>query len=227
MSREMTPEQIEEHKQFVRTLVDSGIIINKEDSATLDKILEDCYAIIENGSYTNNEEKDKAYGDYRKLAMDYGRTLGQTLYNFGLDEDEYKLLKKVIMRDNEYDRQDIHIGLLVKDEYFDKMESRPNWSKEKFNQGVEILACDINTTTRISHLFGKYKIKGLGRDAEIFYEISKKIVDVSKIFEYYNNMGEQMSKDAMNWTQGLDDETPQPTDNEEKVLITKDIKPKQ
>lgn len=227
MSREMTPEQIEQHKEFVRTLVDSGIIINKEDSSVLDKILEDSYAIIEDGEYANSEEKDKAYDNYRKLAMDYGRTLGQTLYNFGLDEEEYKLLKKVIMRENEYDRQDIHIGLFVKDDYFDKMEAKPNWGKEKFKQGVEILPCDINTTTRISHLFGQYKVKGLGKEAETFYEISKKIVDVSKIFEYYNNMGEQMSKDASNWIQGLDEEAAVETTGEEKVLTKQELRPKQ
>ena len=111
--------------------------------------------------------------------------------------------------------------------YFDKMEEKPNWSKEKFKQGVEILPCDINTTTRIWHLFGQYKVKGLGKEAETFYEISKKIVDVSKIFEYYNNMGEQMSKDASNWIQGLDEEAPVEGVDEEKVLTNQELRPKQ
>lgn len=208
MSKEISKEQIEQHKTYVRKIIDSGLVINKEDSKTLDTILESAYSIIEDKEYNTNEEKDTAFEEYKELAMSFGRTLGSTLYNFGLDEGEYKLLRKIIMTDLEYDRQDIHFGLMVKDDYFNKVEARKDWTVTKFKKGVEILPTDINTVTRISHLFGQYKVKGLGSVAENYYEILKKITDVSKIFEYYNNMGEQMSKDASNWIQGLDEEAP-------------------
>ena len=229
MAREMTPEQIEQHKAYVRELVNSGIIINTDDSSVLDGILEKAYAIMEDKNLNTEDEKNKAFGEYRELAMSFGRTLGGVLYNFGVDENEYKLLKKVIMREIEYDRQDNHIGLLVKDEYFGAIESKPGWQKTKFADGVEILPCDINTTTRISHIFGQYKVKGLGGEAETYYEISKKIIDISKVFEYYNNMGEQMSVDASNWIQGLEPEeaiVEEITDGEEKVLVNKEVRPK-
>lgn len=207
MAREMTQDQIEQHKNYVMKIINSGIVIKKEDVDALTKILEDVYKIIEDGVYNTEEEKNKAFGDYKELAMDYGRTLGSIQYNFGVDESEYKLLKKVIMRELEYDRENIHIGLMVKDEYFDKLEkSRSNFSSTKFMDNVEILPCDINTITRISHLFGQFKVKGLGGEAETYYEISKRIIDISKVFEYFNNMGEQMSKDAMNWIQGLEED---------------------
>lgn len=205
MAQEMTPEQIELHKKYVKELITTGLILDKPAVEKLDSILGSAYDLMEK-EYTTNEEKDNAFGEYKEIAMSFGRTLGETKYNFMLTEKEYKLMRKIIFREIEYDRQDLYFGLLVKDDFFGVVESRPGWDKDKFKDGVETVTTDINTITRLSHLCSMYKVKGLGEDAENFYEILKKITDISKSFEYYNNTGEQMSKDAMNWVQGLEEE---------------------
>jgi hypothetical protein len=227
-----TQEQIQQ--EALEKLLDSGLLLEIDDKNVLDETLKKAASIITTPIPEKAEDKDKAFGEYRETMIKYGGTLSKIKFNFGLKESEYKLIRKIIFQELEYDRQDLFIALSVRDNFFDVVETA-EWQKTKFKGGedaVEIFKIDIHDITRISHLIGQYKIKGLNKVATSYAEVIRKIGDISKIFEHYNKLGEQMSEAGGNWIQNLEKEPVDETEEkvevngEERVLVDKKIQPK-
>ena len=63
---------------------------------------------------------------------------------------------------------------------------------------------DITEITRISHLCGLVQINGLDEKADIYANLTKKIGDISKIFDIYNSKGKDLSEEGGNWIQGFE-----------------------
>ena len=229
----MTPEQKQATDEQLQALLDSGIVLAKPVVEELQSILDKAHDIITAPMPSTNSEKDVAYAEYKETMISYGRTLGEVLYTFGLVEAEYKLLRNAICKELEYNRQDLFIAIVTKENFFDKIESRSGWTQNKFSakDGLEKFPIDIHDTTRISHLLSEYKVKGLTTSALTYANIVRKIGDISKVFEHFNQLGEAMSERGGNWVQGLsEEETAQEIasveSDEERVLVDTKLAPK-
>jgi len=209
----------------LKKLIESNIILNEEDRNSLDTILNDVDKLIstEIPKDITEHNKNTLFEKCKEYMLTYGRTFSGVKYTFGLSEAEYKLIKKIICQELEYDRQDLFIALVVKENFFDAIEKSEDWHKEKFKteDNIDFFYVDIHEITRISHLIGQYKIKGLNKVSSNYAEVVRKIGDISKIYEYYNNLGNHMRQKCDNWIKGLVDKTSE----EEKVLVNKTTKP--
>lgn len=235
----MTSGQKQVADEQLGSLLDSGIVLAKTKSEELQDILDNAHNIITAPMPKTNEEKDKVYAEYKETMMSYGKTLGEVSYTFGLLESEYKLLRNAICKDLEYNRQDLFIAIVVKDNFFDKIENRNGWQQNKFSakDGLERFDIDIHDTTRISHLLSEFKVKGLTPPALTYANIVRKIGDISKVFEHFNQLGESMSESGGNWVQGLGEEDTAVemsdamtetdlSEDEERVLVDTKLAPK-
>jgi hypothetical protein len=70
----------------------------------------------------------------------------------------------------------------------------------KYTSG-EILPFAVTATevTYIYHLIQNHKVKGLGKDSLLFSQILLTIGAISKIFNYYDATGKNMSNDIQDW----------------------------
>jgi hypothetical protein len=187
-------------------LLNSGAVLSEKDKNILNDIVTKIGTIYETPISQEKEEREAQYNVYRDLITSYGKTLGETKYNLLLTKDEFLYLKNLILKRLDYDRQNLFVGLLVRDNFFYKYDSEKNATKTSLfteNQ-VEAFPLDINEITRISHLTGLHNIQGLDNKADLFANIIKKIGDISKIFDVYNSRGQELSEQGGNWLQGFE-----------------------
>ncbi len=187
-------------------LLNSGAVLTVENRNKLENIITDLQAIYATPISEDKEIREASYTNYGNLITEYGKTLGETKYNLLLKKEEYLYLKNLIMKKISYDRQNLFVGLLVRDNFFYKFDKNKNHNQtELFTNGdVEAFQLDINEITRISHLTGLNEIQGLDNKADMFANIIKKIGDISKIFDIYKSKGDNLSEDAGNWIQGFE-----------------------
>ncbi len=188
-------------------LMKSGAIITEYDKASLEELIANIETMYNTPVSEVAQERDAQYSKYRELITSYGKTLGEIKYNLLLSRDEYMFLKNLIINKISYDRQNLFVGLLVRDNFFYKYDTEKNVAKTSLFVGesiVEAFPLDINEITRISHLTGLHEIQGLDKKADIYANIVKKIGDISKIFEIFNSRGQELSEKGGNWLQGFD-----------------------
>lgn len=187
-------------------LLNSGAILTTEDRTALDEAITKISNIYATPISKDKAERDEQFKSYRDLITSYGKSLGEIKYNLLLSKDEYLYLKNLIINKLDYDRQNLFVGLLVRDNFFFKYDTEKNATRTVlFAEGeVEAFPLDINEITRISHLTGLHTIQGLDKKADLFANVIKKIGDISKIFEIYNSRGQELSEQGGNWLQGFE-----------------------
>jgi hypothetical protein len=194
----------EETKKIIEdqtsSLLENSTLILQEDKEKLDNISDLLGMIYKTPLSEETEEREKQYSSYRELISLYGKTLGETKYNLTLTRDEYLFLKNLIINKISYDRQNLFVGLIVRDTFFYQYDKSKDTTKTSlFTNGDENFVLNINEITRISHLTSLHEIVGLDKKADIFAEIIKKIGDISKIVEHYNKKGNDLSETGGNW----------------------------
>ncbi len=210
-------------EQTLKLLEDSNILDNEHRDA-LDGKLKEIDAFYQIPASPDKDIRETQYGEYRELLTSYGKLFSATLYNLTLTRREYIYLKNLILKKITYKRQELFLGLLVRDEFFRVVDAEKSAVKTNlaFTGGKETFKLDITSITRISHLTTFHEINGLDEDAEVFAEILKKIGNISKIYEVYSGKGDDASAEGGNWINGFniyesDDLTEKPVLSEEPV----------
>ncbi len=187
-------------------LLNSGAVLSEKDKNVLDEIVNKITIIYQTPISQDKDEREAQYNVYRELITSYGKTLGETKYNLLLTKDEYLYLKTLVLKKIDYDRQNLFVGLLVRDNFFYKYDTEKNAGRTELyiEATLEAFPLDINEITRISHLTGLHTIQGLDNKADVFANVIKKIGDISKIFDVYNSRGNELSEQGGNWLQGFE-----------------------
>ena len=187
-------------------LLESGIILTTTDKENLDNIIKEIETLYDSPISPDLTERNAQYETYKNLITKYSKTLADIKYNFIISKKEYLFMKSLIIDKISYDRQNIFVGLLVRDTFFYRYDTNKSSTKTALfsEKDIELFKMDITEITRISHLSGLQEIKGLYEKADIFANITKKIGDISKIFDIYNSKGKDLSEEGGNWIQQFD-----------------------
>jgi hypothetical protein len=157
-----------------------------------EKIREIRNYIIENhGKGKSNSEKDNLYFEAQKLWKSFIDSLEVTKYNFYLNQDQWKFITDLILNKLEYDVNTVFFAIELKD-LLDEMKSKTN-SKMSC---VKVTATQV---TYIYHLIQKHKVKGLNKESFLFSQILVVIANISKIFNYYDTTGKNLSAEVQDW----------------------------
>jgi hypothetical protein len=204
----MTDEKKRMIDDQTKELIDKDILIGAEDKATLLKIISDAEELFSLPLSDVAEEREASWTKYTEYMSNYGKTLGSIKYNFFLTKEDYLFLKNVILSKTKYDRNNVFIGMIVRDDFFRKFDSEVIPTKTSLYKGdgtvPELFQIDINEITRISHLTSLYEVQGLTKEAESFFNIIRKIGDISKIFEVFKTKGDDINTKGGDWTMGFD-----------------------
>lgn len=152
------------------------------------------YISTNSGKGLSDDEKDQLYKNGQDLWKEYATSLKDAKYNFHLNRPQWKFLTDLVLSKLEYDVNSVFFAI----ELTDLLSSMKD---VKYSNDSELISFPVNATeiTYIYHLISKYKIKGLTKEAYLFSEVLKRIGSISKVFNYYDNYGKELSNDIQNW----------------------------
>jgi hypothetical protein len=186
---------------FTENLIDY-LLITEDAEKELDIKSQEITNFIDNndGKGKSDEEKDKLYAEAQEIWSVYKNLLQDTKYNFNLNRPQWKFITDLILNKVEYDVNTVFLGLELTD-LFEGMKGT------KFNDDQELKVFEVNATevTYIYHLISTHKIKGLTKDALTFSQILRKIGDISKVFNYYETIGKNLSGDVQDWVAAFEE----------------------
>lgn len=174
----------------------SYLILDTQRESTLDNKIKEIEDFIRNtsGKGKSDTEKDDLYKSAQELWRNYALELRDTKYNFYLNKSQYKFLTDLIISKLEYDVNTVFFAIELTD-------LLGNMKEIKFNNEKDLVVVPVNATeiTYIYHLISKHKIKGLTKDSYTFANILKRIGNISKVFNYYDTTGKNISNDIQDW----------------------------
>lgn len=156
--------------------------------------------ILQTGKGKTDEEKDTLYSEAQKLWNEYANHMKTAKYNFFLNRGQWKFITDLLISKLEYDVNTVFFAIELTDMLGDMRNV-------KYNNDEELKSTPVNATeiTYIYHLISKYKVKGLTKESYLFSEILIKIGDISKLFNYYDAVGKNLSTDIQNWVTSFEE----------------------
>jgi hypothetical protein len=162
----------------------------------LDSKIENIENFMQNndGKDKTDEEKDELYKGAQELWVAYANSLKEAKYNFHLNRPQWKFITDLVLSKLEYDVNTVFFAI----ELTDLLGSMRD---VKFTDDNQLIPFPVNATeiTYVYHLISKHKVKGLTKDAYLFSEILIRIGNISKLFNYYDTCGKNLSSDVQNW----------------------------
>jgi len=178
------------------------LLVNKEVEETLDDKLNSIreYIFTNSGKGKTNKEKDELYQNAQSLWKEYINELKEAKYNFQLNRPQHKFLTELVLTKLEYDVNSVFFAIELKD-LFESMK------EGKYTNDEDLISFPVNATeiTYVYHLISKHTVKGLVKDSYLFAEVLMKIGAISKIFNYYDTTGKNLSADVQDWVLTFED----------------------
>lgn len=196
----LSKEQYELIEQETQRLLSEGIVMSKEASDELNKILEETETIIK------KDATDETWVEYKESISRFYPVFNDHRYNFQLTKNEYSTLRDIIFSKMNYDRNNIYQALVLRDNFFIPLEKELGAKNGnlntmfKNNDDIVSIETNMREIKRISDLLSGYIIKGLTKEAEEFANIFKKIGDIMRIFEYFYQKADDLGNRASTWT---------------------------
>lgn len=167
-----------------------------DSESELDSRVSDIEKFIDDndGKGKSDEEQDTLYKNAQILWRDYATSLKNTKYNFHLNRPQWKFLTDLIITKLEYDVNSVFFAIELTDLLGIMKEI-------KYTNDTDLMEVKVDATeiTYIYHLIAQYKVKGLTKDAYLFSQILRKIGSISKIVNYYDTLGKNLSNDIQDW----------------------------
>jgi len=176
-------------------------VILKEDAEKSDEILNKIETFLKENKEAgkkDDENKTKLYGEAQGLWKELSDHINNIGFLFHINDEEYRLMKKYITNKCEYDHESVFMGVLLKEDFFQRAEA--------YRKNDEPIKITCNETVLIHHLFenGGFKVKGLHAEAYAYRNI---MTAIGKVNKYYNELdiaSKRAGEDINNWVQGLD-----------------------
>jgi uncharacterized protein YjaG (DUF416 family) len=179
-----------------------NLILDFNQETILDNKIKDIEDYIKNnnGKGKTEEEKDELYKNAQELWKSYAISLKETKYNFFLNRNQYNFLTNLILTKLEYDVNTVFLAIELTNLLGDMKSA-------KFSSDTELISFPVNATeiTYIYHLIANHKVKGLTKDAYTFSQVLIRIGDISKVFNYYDTAGKNLSTEIQDWVTLFDD----------------------
>lgn len=152
------------------------------------------------GKGQSEQIKDQLYLEAQKLWKEMSQELNASKYDFYLDKPQHKFLTDLILNKLEYDVNTVFFAIELK-ELFDFMK------ESKYKNESELISYKVTATemTYIYHLISKHKIKGLVKDSFLFAEVLMKIGNISKLINFYDTTGKNLSTEINDWVVTFED----------------------
>jgi len=152
------------------------------------------------GKGKTDEEQDELYKNSQNFWKEYSVSLRDTKYNFHLNRNQWKFLTDLILTKLDYDVNTVFFAIELTDLLGTMRDT-------KYTNDTELISFPVNATeiTYIYHLIAQHKVKGLTKDAYMFSQVLKRIGSISKVFNYYDTYGKNLSSDIQDWVTSFEE----------------------
>lgn len=152
------------------------------------------------GKGKTDEEQDELYKNSQNFWKEYSVSLRNTKYNFHLNRNQWKFLTDLILTKLDYDVNTVFFAIELTDLLGTMRDT-------KYTNDTELISFPVNATeiTYIYHLIAQHKVKGLTKDAYMFSQVLKRIGSISKVFNYYDTYGKNLSSDIQDWVTSFEE----------------------
>lgn len=183
--------------------------ISKEDEDHIEKTIEDIKTFVseKGGSNTSEEEKLELQKELGELWDSLGNKdngyLSQIKYGFVLNRKQYNLLISLLRDKMEYDINTLFFAIELTEFLGSTLEEKT------FEDDEKPIVFDLSATdmTYLYTVLSKHVCKGLTSKTYLFSEIIRRIGDISKVINYYNNISSDLSENLIrNWYLTLGDD---------------------
>ena len=171
------------------------LLVNAEVENLMDDKIKAIESFInQSGKGKTEEEKDALYQGAQDLWNEYAESMKEAKYNFHLNRAQWKFLTDLLLSKLEYDVNTVFFAIEL-------VELLGTMRDMKFLDDKELKYVAVNATeiTYVYHLISKHKVKGLTKDSFLFSEVLVRIGNISKVFNYYDAVGKNLSTDIQNW----------------------------
>ena len=158
------------------------------------------YMTKNTGKGLSDSEKDELYGNSQELWKNYTNTLRDTKYSFHLNRSQWRFLTELVLSKLEYDVNSVFFAIELTDLLGSMRDA-------KYTNDTELVSFPVDATeiTYVYHLISQYKVKGLTKDAYMFSQVLRRIGSISKVFNYYDTYGKNLSTDIQNWVSSFEE----------------------
>lgn len=179
------------------------IILDTEIENKLDSKISEIenYISQNNGKGESEEVKDELYKNAQVLWKEYSNLLKDAKFNFILNKRQFKYLLDDILSKMEYDVNSVFF-ILELSGLIREMRKQENYDKDS---DIESFKLDATQITYLYHIISKHTVRGLNKGTYLFSEILLRIGEISKVFNYYDANGKNLSTDIHDWVLTFDD----------------------
>ena len=175
-----------------------------------EKNLDDAVKSLENfmafnhGLGKSEVEKDDLYVQAKELWEVYVSHFRKTTMKFYLNKNQFEYFTEMLRDKIEYDVNTIFFAIELTD-------TLGKWITDKGTKGskeVKRYEIDPVSANYLYHLISTVKVKGLTEEAYLFSQVLKKIHEVIKVVNFYDNHAKTLSKDIQDWVASFEPQQP-------------------
>lgn len=169
-------------------------ILNEDLELNLDTKFNEVIDFVHNnnGRDKSDAEKDALYKEAQNLYSNFTSVLKTVKYNLNVNKNQLNYLKNLIVNELEYDVNTAFIAIEL-----DNLLKSINI--DNFNENLGVLPINATEITYVYHLIASHKVKGLNEETFLFTDILRKIGAISKVFNYYDTIGKDLSTKILDW----------------------------
>jgi hypothetical protein len=178
-------------------------LIELEDEVRMDGLISQIETYMKNnlGYGESDNVKDILYADAQGLWNDYAKILRDVQFTFYINRKQYQYLTELLRDKLEYDVNTVFIAI----ELTNMLGTWVLEGTNKDDNSIRGYKANATEMTYMYHLIAKHKVKGLGQSTYTFAEILRRIGEISKVINYYDNAAKQLSTDIQNWVASFED----------------------
>jgi hypothetical protein len=178
------------------------LLISNESENLLDTKIQEIEKFMEqDGKDKTDDEKNDLYRDAQILWKEYADAMKTAKYNFHLNRPQWKFLTDLLLTKLEYDVNTLFFAI----ELVDLLGSMRETGKYANDTDLNEFPVNATEITYIYHLISNHKVKGLTKDSFLFSEVLVKIGNISKLFNYYDAVGKNLSTEIQDWVAAFEE----------------------
>lgn len=207
-----------QEKQYVineaTRLIEEGVVIEKTDSDTVQSKINEMKEFYKTDISEIKNDREKQYENALAKRAEFYEFASNIRFNFILSRSLYLFLKKMIKSDMEYNRETNVYAIDVYEDFF-CFDNETSPSKADIAECDDVKITEVNDNIfytfkthstiifKISHLTSGFTVKGITDKSYKMRQLYQLITNISNIIEYYNIIGEDLTRLFENWRNGF------------------------
>jgi hypothetical protein len=200
--------QITSEADFVDKLssiknTDNGVnfdLLLDDTKQTIDSLNTEISDFLKSNVDFNNysvEEKDQMFNDVINKFDNFKNYIKNTKCNFDSTGIEIKTIDKRLHQSVEYTTETLFYGLHLKKNFLNDLP-KVNNDFDTYN-----LSITFSNAIAMYHVLSTLTVKGLNKESYALAHVLYSLTEISKIYQYYDNLTERTNKLIMQWNLGL------------------------